>query len=100
MPFGVRPCLRHVLISLLVGSNCRCCCCCTVGVIVVVLLLLLLHCQCYCCCLVVVVATLLLLLVVVSFFNTPYRFKDTPGIVVSFSIPQMLGSVKLVVSPI
>jgi hypothetical protein len=43
---------------------------------------------------------LLLLLVVVSFFNTPYRFKDTPRIVVSFSIPQMLGSVKLVVSPI
>jgi hypothetical protein len=38
---------------------------------------------------------LLLLLVEVSFFNTPYRFKDTSRIVVSFSIQQMLGSVKL-----
>ena len=42
MPFGVRPCLRHVLIGLLVGSNCRCCCCtccccCCFGVVVAVL---------------------------------------------------------------
>ena len=41
MPFGVRPCLRHVLIGLLVGSNCRCCCC-----------------TCCCCCFGVVVAVL------------------------------------------
>jgi hypothetical protein len=38
---------------------------------------------------------LLLLLLGVSFFSTPYRFKDMPRIVVSFLILQMLGSVKL-----